>query len=171
MRLTGNNTYTGNTTINGGTLQVTGAGGYLYNGGYNSTAVIQVNATGTLLLDSFAYGAAGARASCPTTGHAGSSTAVRSGHRQHALVRQQLHRHRPGRPVRIHAAGQTLTLSGNGNGNLQLDGPLALGGAGTSRQRTVRRQPVAPQVRRRHGDAVGRNTYTGTTTVDEARCW
>ena len=48
--LAGANTYTGNTTINQGTLAVTGSG-LLYAGGNNATSVITVNSGGTLEVD------------------------------------------------------------------------------------------------------------------------
>ncbi|MCB1130639.1 MAG: autotransporter-associated beta strand repeat-containing protein, partial [Verrucomicrobiae bacterium] len=46
MRLTGSNLYGGNTTINGGVLELS-ATGKLYNGGYNNTAVLTINTGGT----------------------------------------------------------------------------------------------------------------------------
>ena len=167
LLLTGNNTYIGNTTINAGTLQVSAPGGRLYNGGYNNSAVLQVNTSGTLVLDSFAYGAAG-------------GTGQLSDYRQRRVlnggtIRVLGNTHSSGNNFTVTSlggtfesapSGQTLTLNGNGNGNLQLDGPLSIGGSGNI---TVNEQFDGPGSLTKTGDGTltlsGPNTYTGTTTV------
>ncbi|MFO1528313.1 MAG: autotransporter-associated beta strand repeat-containing protein [Kiritimatiellia bacterium] len=55
MQLTAANTYSGNTTISGGTLKVTGTG-RLYTGGHN-TSVVTVQSGAVLELDTWSYAA------------------------------------------------------------------------------------------------------------------
>jgi len=55
LSLTATNTYTGNTTIEGGTLRILGAGS-LYTAGLNNTAVLTVGNGGVLELDRWGYG-------------------------------------------------------------------------------------------------------------------
>jgi fibronectin-binding autotransporter adhesin len=55
LSLSAANTYTGNTTINGGTLALTN-GGSIYNAGYNNAAVLTVQNGGVLELDKWGYG-------------------------------------------------------------------------------------------------------------------
>ncbi len=52
------NTFSGNVTVSGGTLAITGSGA-LYAGGYNAAAVVTVNAGATLELDRWGYGPSG----------------------------------------------------------------------------------------------------------------
>ena len=52
------NTFTGNVTINGGTVSLLGSGA-LYAGGHNTTAVVTVNTGGVLELDRWGYGPSG----------------------------------------------------------------------------------------------------------------
>ena len=55
LTLTTANSYTGNTTLNGGTLRIP-EGGSIYNSGHNITAVLTVNSGGTLELNRWGYG-------------------------------------------------------------------------------------------------------------------
>jgi len=55
LTLTGPNGYTGNTTINAGTLKIE-EGASIYNGGYNGSAILTVNDGATLELNRWGYG-------------------------------------------------------------------------------------------------------------------
>lgn len=55
LSLSSVNTYTGDTTVSGGTLTLTN-GGAIYNAGYNGTAVLTVQNGGVLELDKWGYG-------------------------------------------------------------------------------------------------------------------
>jgi autotransporter-associated beta strand protein len=55
LTLTGPNGYTGNTTINAGTLKIA-EGASIYNGGFNNTSVLTVNDGATLELNRWGYG-------------------------------------------------------------------------------------------------------------------
>ena len=55
VTLSAANTYTGNTTVSGGTFKVTGAG-RLYSATFNNTAVVTVQSGGVLELDTWSYG-------------------------------------------------------------------------------------------------------------------
>ena len=58
LELTANNTYSGNTQINGGVLDLTN--GAIYTGGYFGNAHVYVNDGGTLKVNNFGYSEAGA---------------------------------------------------------------------------------------------------------------
>jgi len=55
LSLAAMNPYTGNTTINGGTLALTNGGG-IYAGGWNGSAVLTVQSNSVLLLDKWGFG-------------------------------------------------------------------------------------------------------------------
>ncbi len=57
MVLSGSNTYTGNTTINDGTLELTSTG-KMYNGGYTK-AIVTINTGGTWRMPDYSYGGVG----------------------------------------------------------------------------------------------------------------
>ncbi len=125
LALTGANTYGGNTTINGGTLDLTA--GRLYSAGYQSTAIVTV-AGGTLLLNSFAYDLAAA--SLGGLRDYASARVINGG-----TIEVVGGTHSSGNDFTVGTNGgtfrynpantaNTLTLSGNGNSNIPIAGAL-----------------------------------------------
>ncbi len=128
--LTGSSTYTGNLSIADGKFKV--SGGQLYNAGYTNAYAVTVNAGGTLELDSFAYGAAGGLGQLADYG----ARRVLNG----GTINVVGNSHSAGNNFNVAngstgffnmaTAGQTLTLSGNGNSDIAVGGTLTFGGAG-----------------------------------------
>lgn len=165
MVLTGANSYTGNTTINAGTLGVTGQ---LYSGTHNNTAVVQVNSGGTLQVASFAYDAAGGLGMLSdyrerrvlnggTIEVTGSSHSSGNDFTVNAA----------GGTFRYSATGQTLTLDGNVNTDIQLDGALTVDAGGNIAVAEVM-AGTGSIIKTGSGTLTlsGTNSYSGTTTVN-----
>lgn len=127
MKLTGVNIFTGNTTINDGVLDLTSTGSKVYNAAFNNTAVVTVNTGGTLRLDKFTYDTSLGKLADYAARRVinGGTIEVTGG------------THGSGNDFTIGASGgtfrynptttsDTLTLSGNGNGNIVLNGALTM---------------------------------------------
>ncbi len=133
VTLSGNNTYTGNTVVSSGTLKVSGAGAHLYNGSWTNSNTVTINTGGTLELDSFAYQGAGGTGQLADYGarrviNGGTINVVGSTHSSGNNF--QVANGSTGTFNYNAAAGQTLTLSGNGNDNIAVGGVLTFGGTG-----------------------------------------
>ena len=123
MVLAANNTYTGNTTIAGGVLELA-ASGKMYNGGYNNSAVVTVKAGGTWKLPDYSYGGVGQLADYRYRRVLDGGTIEVTGGT-----------HSSGQDFTVTATGgtlrynpantaDTLTLSGNNNTDITVDGTL-----------------------------------------------
>ena len=123
MVLSASNTYTGNTTINGGVLELT-ATGKLYNGGWNNSAVVTVNAGGTWRMPDYSYAGVGQLADYAQTRVISGGTIEVTGGTQNS-----------GQDFTVDADGGTfryspantadvLTLRGNNNSDITLNGSL-----------------------------------------------
>lgn len=119
--LGGNNTFTGNIAITGGTLELT-ATGKLYNGAYQHNAIITIGADATWRVPNYSYTGVGQLSDfaarrvidgglIEVTGNTHSSG-------QDFTVTDN------GGTFRYTPAGQTLTLVGNNNTNIAANGPL-----------------------------------------------
>lgn len=126
--LGGNHTFTGNLGILEGVLELS-SGAKLYNAAWNNAAVITVGAGGVWRMPDYSYGGTGQLSDYPqrrvldggiieVTGGTHSSG-------QNFTVSAQ------GGTIRYTPPGQTLTLSGNNNGNIQLNGTLGFDTPGT----------------------------------------
>ena len=123
MLLAANNAYTGNTTIAGGVLELA-ASGKMYNGGYNNSAVVTVKAGGTWKLPDYSYGGVGQLADYRYRRVLDGGTIEVTGGT-----------HSSGQDFTVTATGgtlrynpantaDTLTLSGNNNTDITVDGTL-----------------------------------------------
>lgn len=123
MKLTGVNSFTGNVTVNGGTLDLTT--GKLYNAGYNNANVVTVNTGGTLRVGSFSYDAGsgfGKLADYSARRVINGGTIEVSG-ASHSSG-NDFSVGASGGTFRYSASSNTLTLAGNANDNIQLNGAL-----------------------------------------------
>jgi fibronectin-binding autotransporter adhesin len=166
MRLAGNNTYTGNTTINGGVLELAG-GARMYNAGYTNTAIVTVNAGGTWRMPDCSYGGVGQLADYAQRRVIAGGTIEVTGN-SHSSG-QDFTVTSAGGTFRYTPAGQTLTHSGNGNSNIQLDGTLTYDAVGniTVEGASAILQGAGGITKTGAGTLTlgATNTYTGTTTV------
>ncbi|MEI7908684.1 MAG: autotransporter-associated beta strand repeat-containing protein [Verrucomicrobiota bacterium] len=168
LSLTGNNLYTGNTTINSGVVSV-GPAGYLYNAAYNDTAVVTINTGGTLRLVDFGYGTAGG------TGQLSVYAARRviNG----GLLEVTGPGHASGNDFTVGSSGgtfrynpalttDTLVLSGNGNSDITLNGFAIIDTLGNI---TSNESIIGSGGLLKTGNATltlnSVNTYSGPTTV------
>lgn len=124
LNLTATNTYTGSTTIGDGVLDV-GSTGKLYNSSYNNIDVVTIQSGATLRTASFSYDAPGSlgkladyRQRRVLDGGTFEITGVSHSSGQNFTVTST------GGTLRYTPSGQTLTLSGNPNSDIQFDGPL-----------------------------------------------
>ena len=127
--LAGNSTYSGNTTINAGVLELADTG-KMYNGAYNNTAVVTVNAGGTWRMPYYTYGGVGQLADYAARRVINGGTIEVTGPTQNS-----------GQDFTVSAAGgtfrytpqdtaNTLTLRGNTNTDITLDGTLVFDAVG-----------------------------------------
>lgn len=119
--LGGNNTFTGNLTIQQGELELTAAG-KLYNGGHTNTPVITVEAGATWRVPDFSYAGVGKLSDYAErrvlNGGTLEITGATHSSGQNFTVTPA------GATLRYTPAGQTLTLAGNGLTDLVLNGTL-----------------------------------------------
>lgn len=119
LMLDGNNTYSGNTTVSAGVLELT-ANGKLYNGGAATTQVLTISSGGTWrapTMSSVGQLADTAPRRVLDGGVIEVTGATQSSTQNFTVTAQ-------GGTYRYTPPGQTLTLAGNGSGNIQLDGAL-----------------------------------------------
>lgn len=119
--LGGSSTFTGNLTINGGILEMT-ADGRLYNAGFNNSAVITVSGGATWRIPNYSYSGMGQLADYRQRRVLDNGT-IEVTANSHSSG-QDFTVNAAGGTFRYTPAGQTLTLSGNGNTNILLNGPL-----------------------------------------------
>ena len=164
--LSGNNTYLGNTTIDGGVLELS-ASGKLYNGGWNNTYVITVNAGGTWRMPNYSYEGVGQLADYAARRVLNGGTIEVTGTTQNS-----------GQNFTVTATGgtfryaptvttDTLTLSGNGNGNIPVSGALTFDSLGNIMVSEII-EGAGSLVKTGAGTLTlsGANTYSGGTTID-----
>jgi autotransporter-associated beta strand protein len=127
LTLGGNNSFTGHLTVSEGVLELA-TGGKLYNGAYNNTAVVMVNSGGTWRMPNFSYAAVGQLADYAQRRVLNGGTIEVTGN-SHSSG-NNFTTAAPGGTFRYAPSGQTLTLSGNANSNIPLDGPLTFDAIG-----------------------------------------
>ncbi|MBN8459481.1 MAG: autotransporter-associated beta strand repeat-containing protein [Verrucomicrobia bacterium] len=120
-------TYTGSTTINGGVLELT-ATGKMYNGAYNNSAVVTVNANGVWRMPNYSYAGVGQLADYRQRRVLNGGTIEVTG-TSHSSG-QDFTVNATGGTFRYTPAGQVLTLSGNANTNTSISGPLTFDAVG-----------------------------------------
>ncbi len=125
--LTAPNTYTGNTTIQQGVLEL-GSAARLYNGAYNNTDTITILNNGIWRMPDFSYAATGQLADYRERRVIDGGTIEVTG-ASHSSG-QNFTTTANGGTFRYTQSAGTLTLSGNTNGNIRTDGPLAFDTAG-----------------------------------------
>ena len=169
MVLSGNNVFTGNITINGGVLELASSG-KLYNGAYNNSAVVTVNAGATWRMPDFSYSGVGQLADYAARRVInGGAIEVTGG------------THSSGQDFTVAAAGgtfrynpatttDTLTLGGNANDNIQLNGTLTLDAVGNVTIDEIM-QGSGGLTKTGAGTLTlsPSNTYGGATTVNAGR--
>ncbi|MBP7948061.1 MAG: autotransporter-associated beta strand repeat-containing protein [Verrucomicrobiales bacterium] len=119
--LGGSNTFTGHTTITGGTLELTPAA-KLYNGGFNNNAVVTIGAGGTWRVPNFSYSGVGKLADYAARRviNGGVIEVTGAGH----VSGQDFTVTTAGGIFRYTPVGQTFRLEGNGNSNIVTSGAL-----------------------------------------------
>jgi fibronectin-binding autotransporter adhesin len=161
-------TYTGNTTITHGVLELTGAG-KLYNGGFNNSAVITINAGAIWRLPNYSYAGMGQLADYRQRRVLNGGTIEVTG-ASHSSG-QDFTVNAAGGTFRYTPAGQTLTLSGNTNTNIQFNGPLtfdcggniSVTGASAILEGTGSLSKTGPGTL----TLAAANTFSGATTANE----
>lgn len=170
LTLSGANNYGGATTVSAGTLKVTGG---LYRGGYNETAVLTVNAGGTLELNDWGYGVSNASLG-------GLSAKVGNFVIDGGTVRVVgAAATSYGRGVTVRAGGATLETGAGTNWTINTTtdsspwsfasgAAITLGGAGTGSFDKVINSGSGTLTKSGTGTWTlkGINTYTGATTVN-----
>ena len=167
----GNNTYTGNTTINNGVLELTTAG-KLYNAAYNNSAVITIAAGGIWRMPDYSYGGVGQLADYR-------QRRVLDG----GIIEVTGATHSSGQNFTVNSAGgtfryapavltNTLSLVGNANSNIQTNGLLTLD---TAANISVTEIIEGTGGLAKTGNGIlslapsGSSTYTGGTVVQAGR--
>lgn len=168
--LSANNTYTGNTTVGGGALELTGK---LYNAGYNNSAVITVQSDATWRLADFSYAGVGQLADYAARRVIDGGTIEVTGG-SHASGQDftvgffgGTFRYAP------QAVTDTLTLRGNNNSNIVLNGDLtfdavgniAVDGTASSTSAVLQGSGGLIKTGAATLTLAGANTYGGNTTV------
>jgi fibronectin-binding autotransporter adhesin len=172
MKLTGDSNYSGNTNVNGGTLDVTA--GNLYIGALQNAAVVTVNSGGLLRVLSLGYnvdplsnaslgglrGAADARVLNGGTLEVTSATETVSNNFTVAAAGGTF-RYRPANTADV------LTLEGNSESNIVVNGTATVDTVGNV---TIQETIEGTGGLTKTGDSVltlsGSNTYTGATTIE-----
>ena len=123
MVLSASNTYTGNTTINGGVLELSTTG-KLYNGGYQGSAIVTVNAGGTWRMPNYSYDGVGQLADYAARRVLNGGTIEVTGGTHSSG--QDFTVGTNGGTFRYNPANtaSTLTLVGNNNSDITLNGAL-----------------------------------------------
>jgi autotransporter-associated beta strand protein len=121
LMLGGNNRFTGNITINEGVLELAPAA-KLYNSGFNGNAVLTVAAAATWRLPDYSYGGVGQLADTRQRRVINGGTIEVTGTNQ--TSGQDFTVTSAGGTFRHTAVGQTLTLAGNNNTNINTAGVL-----------------------------------------------
>ena len=173
MMLTANNTFTGNVTINDGILDVASNGLYRTSAGadaFTNTAVITINAGGTLKLNSYAYNGNGGTGGLAD--YAGRR--VLNG----GTIEVVSATHSSGNDFTVNASGGTfrynptvtsgtLTLNGNANTNIPIAGTLTLQADGhITINEVVEGAGGITKTGAQTLTLAGVNTYTGPTAVN-----
>ena len=166
--LGGSNTYTGNTTISGGVLEL-GASGKLYNAAYEATAVVTVYAGGTWRLPDYSYAGTGqlrdyANARVLNGGTIEVTGASHSSGQDFTVsTNGGVFRYNPD------VTTDTLTLSGNTNTDITLNGTVTMNAAGNINISGASANLIGVGGLTKTGPGTltlgGTNTYTGPTTV------
>lgn len=162
--LGGSNTFAGNTMIENGVLELA-AGAKLYNTAYTNTPVITILPGGTWRMPDYSYAATGQLADYAQRRVLAGGTIEITGPTHSSG--QNFTVAAAGGTFRYTASGQTLTLSGNANGNIQLDGPLTFDSAG---QITVSEVLQGSGSLSKTGDGLlylnqAANTFSGDVTI------
>lgn len=174
LTLGGNNSYTGNTILSEGVLEV-GSSGKIYGGGYTGTPVVALATGTTLRLNEWNYDAAGSLGDLDfgrgrlvvnggTIEYAGNSN---DGSNSGAAGRN-LTVGTGGATLITTTAGQTWTLAEHGGyGALINDNGLTVGGAGNGViAKVINGTGSLTKAGSGTWTLSGANTYTGTTTVN-----
>jgi autotransporter-associated beta strand protein len=174
LTLSHNNTYTSNTTVNEGTLEIS-ATGKLYGGGYIYGPVVTVASGTTLRLNGWNYGDAGSLGNLDfsrqllvvnggTIEYAGNSNDGSNG----GAAGRNFTIGTGGATLNVTTAGQTLTIADNaGYGALINDNGLTVGGVGDG---VIAKVISGTGALTKSGSGTwtlsGANTYSGNTTVN-----
>jgi autotransporter-associated beta strand protein len=126
--LGGSNTFTGDLTISGGVLELALTTGKLYSSAFNNTAVVTVNSGGTWRMPNFSYAGVGQLADYAQRRVLNGGTIEVTGNTHSSG--QNFTTAAAGGTFRYTPSGQTLTLSGNTNSDLLLNGPLTVNAGG-----------------------------------------
>ena len=161
--LGGSNTFTGNLAVSGGVLELVSSG-KLYNSGFNNTAVVTIHSGGTWRMPNFSYAGVGQLADYAQRRVLSGGTIEVTGNTHSSG--QNFTTAAAGGTFRYTPSGQTLTLSGNTNSDLPLNGPLTVNASGNI---TVSEAITGTGSLTKTGAGnlvlTGSNTYTGPVTL------
>ena len=168
--LGGNNTFTGNTTITEGVLELA-TGARLYNSAFNNTAVVTIGTGGTWRLPDFSYAGVGQLADYRQRRVLNGGTIEVTGA---TTSNQDFTVNATGGTFRHTVVGQTLTLGGNTNTNINTAGVLTfdtLGNISVIGTSAII-EGTGPVVKTGAGDLTlgnGGNSFIGGLTVNNGR--